>query len=140
MLAILTAGMAYLPLELNYPETMLQHVLQDASPVAILTHTFHKANLPMHNTACEFCLDDVEHSQIANLPDANELLKLFRDGKFGCPTLDDIAFVVYSSDTTGQPKGVMNPHRAPALSYQWRFKNIVDYGPGETLKIFMSVG
>jgi len=134
MLAILTAGMAYLPLELAYPVTMLQRVLQDASPVAILTHANLKTNLPLaNNTAVGICLDDAEHRIIEDLPPFEELLDDLSAGKLGAPTLDDMAFIVYSSGTTGQPKGIANPHRAPAISYQWRFTDIVDYKLGDVV-------
>ena len=38
---------------------------------------------------------------------------------------DNPAFVSYSAGTTGSP-GIANPHRAPVLSYLWRF-GISDY-------------
>ena len=46
------------------------------------------------------------------------------------PDLENLAFVSYSSGTTGKPKGIANPHRAPVTSYRWRF-GVSDYGPGD---------
>ena len=43
---------------------------------------------------------------------------------------DNLAFISYSAGTTGKPKGIANPHRAPVLSYLWRF-GISDYQPGD---------
>ena len=45
-------------------------------------------------------------------------------------TLDNLSFVVYTSGTTGKPKGIANPHRAPVLSYQWRW-SLSDYTGGD---------
>uniref|UniRef100_A0A183BZ03 Carrier domain-containing protein n=1 Tax=Globodera pallida TaxID=36090 RepID=A0A183BZ03_GLOPA len=36
---------------------------------------------------------------------------------------DEIAYIVYSSGTTGKPKGIECPHRGAVLSYKWRFRN-----------------
>jgi len=43
---------------------------------------------------------------------------------------ENLAFVSYSSGTTGKPKGIANSHRAAVRSYLWRF-GISDYGPGD---------
>ena len=35
-------------------------------------------------------------------------------------SLDDLAYAVYSSGTTGKPKGIKCPHRGAVFSYNWR--------------------
>ena len=44
--------------------------------------------------------------------------------------LEKLAFVSYSSGTTGKPKGIANPHRAPVRSYDLRFA-LAGVGPGD---------
>jgi acyl-coenzyme A synthetase/AMP-(fatty) acid ligase len=44
--------------------------------------------------------------------------------------LDRLAFVSYSSGTTGRPKGIANPHSAPIRSYDLRF-GVSDLQPGD---------
>src|SRR5215467_9999981 len=38
LLAVLKAGGAYVPLDPTYPEERLQYMVEDSSPVAVLTH------------------------------------------------------------------------------------------------------
>jgi amino acid adenylation domain-containing protein/thioester reductase-like protein len=121
-LAALRAGGAFLVLELAYPPGLLADVLDDARPAVVVTNMAQagkiKADVPL------IILDSLQtavngsngHAKEPSASDENDLEKL--------------AFVSYSSGTTGRPKGIGNPHRAPVRSYDLRFR-LSDLGPGD---------
>ncbi|KAH8899743.1 enterobactin synthetase component F [Thozetella sp. PMI_491] len=120
-LAALRAGGGFLVLELAYPPSLLADVIEDAKPVVVVTHAAHtkqiKASVPL-------IVLDQDQNGGAN-GHAREPSPL--------PANDDLertAFVSYSSGTTGRPKGIVNPHRAPVLSYDLRFA-VSDLEPGD---------
>ncbi len=119
-LAALKAGGAFLPLELAYPAPLLGEVIADAGPRIVLTHEHYAERLPRGQA--RLCLDEGWEETI----DADGS----GDGRGPRPGLDDLAFVSYSSGTTGKPKGIANPHRAAVRSYLWRF-GVSDNGPGD---------
>jgi len=118
-LAAMKAGGAYLILELAYPPPMLADVVADASPRVVLTQERYAERLPEGTET--FFLDEGWEEGLEDVPAAD-----------GGPEIDqdNLAFVSYSSGTTGMPKGIANPHRAPVRSYLWRF-GISDYAPGD---------
>ncbi|KAI1153760.1 enterobactin synthetase component F [Nemania diffusa] len=124
-LAALRAGGAFLVLELAYPPGLLADVLEDARPTVVITHTAHvgqiKSDVPL------IVLDDQEAAKDDGpLPNGSGdgLLAVAEDD------LERLAFVSYSSGTTGRPKGIANPHRAAVRSYNVRF-GVSDLGPGD---------
>ncbi|KFX10449.1 hypothetical protein KP24_21930, partial [Pectobacterium atrosepticum] len=101
LLAILKAGAAYLPLDPSYPAERLTYMLDDATPVALLTQSALTATLP--DTALPTVLldaHDVFDAQPDHNPDAHAL----------GVTPDHLAYVIYTSGSTGKPKGVMVEH------------------------------
>jgi thioester reductase-like protein/amino acid adenylation domain-containing protein len=116
ILAAMKAGGAYVPLELAYPASQLEDVLSDCEPSVVLTKEAHAGRLPGWQGSFRMDVDE---------PGAP-------DEAFEPPRVDreNLAFIPYSSGTTGKPKGIANPHRAPVLSYLWRF-GVSDYGPGD---------
>lgn len=124
-LAALRAGGAFLVLELAYPADLLADVIEDSKPVAILTHKQQaqqiKTDVPV------IALDENDdQANGAKAPSSNGQL----DPLPAEDDLERLAFVCYTSGTTGKPKGILNPHRAPVLSYDLRFR-ISDIGPGD---------
>src|SRR5215210_7763053 len=118
-LAAMKAGGAYLVLELAYPEGLLADVVSDADPRIVLTQERYADRLPEGTET--FCLDEGWDEKLEGMPAVDEGPEV---------GLDNLAFISYSAGTTGKPKGIANPHRAPVLSYQWRF-GISDYAPGD---------
>ena len=123
-MATLRAGGAFLVLELAYPPDLLADVVQDASPVVVLSHASEAGKIKDSDSVPLILMDEptrptsgpAHSSSYLPLPDDSDL--------------DRLAFVSYSSGTTGKPKGIANSHRAAVLSYELRF-HVQDVRPGD---------
>jgi amino acid adenylation domain-containing protein len=98
ILATMRAGKAYVPLDPGYPEQRLQMMLQDSSPQAILIEAKHR---DLANRLCGASLPIIVEGETQ--PSALT--------KFPLSDPRDLAYILYTSGSTGQPKGVMQNHR-----------------------------
>lgn len=114
-IAIHKAGGAYMPLEIAYPDKLMKDVIDDSKPTVVLTKAFCAGRLPSEQLQISMEKGWVEearnHSDLAEWIDP-------RDDP--APHPDSLAYVVYSSGTTGKPKGICCPHRGSVMSYSWR--------------------
>ncbi|WP_234012214.1 amino acid adenylation domain-containing protein [Nocardia cyriacigeorgica] len=108
--AIVKAGAAYLPLDVDYPRERMERIVQQAAPVAVLTAAADAANLPEH--APGLILDTADLSGYSPDP--------ITDADRSAPLRPDhLAYVIFTSGSTGNPKGVGVSHAAIVNRLQW---------------------
>lgn len=101
LLAILKAGGAYLPLDPGYPPERLKFKVDDANIRVLVTdlELHEKLALPVSVVLCV----DRDGPEWAGLSRENPVVDL---------DLSNLAYFIYTSGSSGRPKGVMIEHRA----------------------------
>ena len=118
LLGVLKAGGAYVPLDPAYPADRLAFMLEDSQASVLVTQRQLMERLPPHESVV--CLD-ADWSLIARQSEEN-----IADGR----GVEHLAFVLYTSGSTGQPKGVLGTHRAAINRLQWMWTTY-PFEPGE---------
>jgi len=108
LLAVLKAGGAYLPLDPSYPTERLMSMLRDAQAPVLLAAECMSANLSGHHG--HVILLDPE----GRLPANPAMVPAFTNAN-----ADDLAYVNYTSGSTGQPKGVEITQRSLVNLVSW---------------------
>ncbi|WP_439519114.1 amino acid adenylation domain-containing protein [Hydrogenophaga sp.] len=103
LLAILKTGAAYVPLDPAYPSQRLNHQIEDADLVLLVT----EGSVAPARTQPPSLLLDVD----AALAAASSCAPLEVEPRESSRS-EDPAYVIYTSGSTGTPKGVAVPHRA----------------------------
>lgn len=98
ILAVMKAGAAYIPLDPTYPHDRINFMLQDSGAKLLLTNQKYQGYFS--SNAEEVLLEDI-------LPELGSFSTENPDIKINC---DDLAYLLYTSGSTGQPKGVLVGH------------------------------
>jgi amino acid adenylation domain-containing protein len=115
LLAILKTGAAYVPLDPSYPPDRIQHMLLDSDPVVLITQHKLVSNVPMHRITTVAI--DADWHKIASESPRRPLVDL----SINVPSADR-AYVLYTSGSSGRPKGVEGTHRGAINRMQWMWE------------------
>ncbi len=99
ILGILKAGGAYIPLDPHFPNDRLQFILEDSTAPILITTQALTENLPSYSG--QRVLIDTDAQQIAQQEQHNLNISI---------NDSNIIYVLYTSGTTGKPKGCLVTH------------------------------
>lgn len=108
-LGILYTGNCYAPLDVNLPLARTKQILSRLDPVCVITSSKYKPRL----IDCDYS-DDF----IVLCDDLDSFTSGAIDGWKKCIDLDPV-YIIHTSGSTGEPKGVVIPHRAVIDYIDW---------------------
>ena len=107
----LKAGAAFMPMVLDSPESMLSAIMTESQPKVVVTKARHLSRLSQFTGTRLLAVDSDQSWTGFNLATRGPRV-----------AWDNLAFLPYTSGTTGDPKGVMQTNGAVISSYFARYK------------------
>ena len=148
LLGIVKAGNPFVCLDPNYPSVRLRQIVELIEPACLIADV---ASLRLHAEVVDalrrelglkvVTLEESKSDPIA-LAGVIDGARWFET----CPTTNpdlasipsDLLYIVFTSGSTGQPKGIMQPHRSFCQYIRWH-KDLFRVGPGKRLAQWASI-
>jgi len=108
MLAVLKAGLGYLPLDPVYPAQRLEGMLADSQAELVLADA--EVREPLAINERKIARIDMDEQEIRRMPASNPQVPV---------QPSDIAYLIYTSGSTGRPKGVAIEHHSTVSFLTW---------------------
>lgn len=114
LLGLLKARCSYTPLDLANPKLRIQYIIDDAEIGFVITDD--TCTMSFDNVPCVNISDIIAEKISAELPEIE---------------MDDLAYIFYTSGTTGQPKGIPATHRQLGMAPAYWLPNVFHAAPGD---------
>lgn len=108
---VMLSGAAYLPLDPNLPAGRLQYMLQKAKVRTVLSLSKHEAEWRQSGGELGLRVWFLDQAEAESDAEAQVLLPTV--------TADSLLYVMFTSGSTGQPKGCAVEHRGVANHLHW---------------------
>lgn len=137
LLGILKAGGAYASLDPGHPSERLAFMLADLQPPVVLTQPSLRSRLAAY-AAHVICVEEFERTDPDGLPSDRPQTVPLSSMRGTSLTAAHLAYISYTSGTTGQPKGVSVCHRGVVRLV--RGAAYAEFGPDDIFLQFAPVG
>ena len=112
LVGIMKAGAGYFPVDPAYPSARKQFMVDDVDPRVMVVTSEALTTMPARDGMTVISLDDPAVRSALEEPAPRPMLPL--------PHPDDPMYLVFTSGSTGEPKGVLGTHRAMTTRLDWQ--------------------
>jgi amino acid adenylation domain-containing protein len=129
MLGVMKAGAAYVPLDPSYPAGRVAGIVQQAALAVVLSCRELQEHVPAQSRVLVLDSSDVQ-AGLANAPTRSLDVEVSED---------DVAYVYFTSGSTGQPKGAINAHGG-VVNMMWQMEQVLGLTAADRVLQFAAVG